>query len=140
MERYNQLFTSRKAPGQRNFGDWGGIIILGRSGINTSSGADSAEIEGFGSGQGPIYGGQPRIDADSSGCLRCVRIEFAGVNLTGVTGNEINGLTMGGVGSRTVIEYVQVSYCGDDSFEWFGGNVNCKYLISYKPTMMTGYR
>ncbi|MBK8380336.1 MAG: hypothetical protein IPL16_00280 [Ignavibacteria bacterium] len=66
------------------------------------------------------------------GVLRYVRIEFAGINLTGVSGNEINGLTMGGVGSRTVIEYVQVSYSGDDSFEWFGGNVNCKYLIAYK--------
>jgi len=54
------------------------------------------------------------------------------VNLTGVSGNEINGLTMGGVGSKTVIEYVQVSYSGDDSFEWFGGTVNCKYLIAYK--------
>jgi hypothetical protein len=64
--------------------------------------------------------------------LRYVRLEFPGVNLTGVSGNEINGLTMGGVGNRTVIEYIQVSYCGDDSFEWFGGNVNCKYLVAYK--------
>ncbi|MFZ1461960.1 MAG: T9SS type A sorting domain-containing protein [Ignavibacteria bacterium] len=126
------LFTSRKPAGQRNAGDWGGIIILGRSGINTSTGIDSAEIEGFGAGLGPIYGGQPRIDNDSSGVLKYVRLEFPGVNLTGVSGNEINGLTMGGVGSRTVIEYVQVSYSGDDSFEWFGGNVNCKYLIAYK--------
>lgn len=126
------LFTSRKPAGQRSAGDWGGIIILGRSGINTASGADSAEIEGFGPGLGPIYGGQPRIDDDSSGVFRYVRIEFGGVNLTGISGNEINSLTMGGVGSRTVIEYVQVSYGGDDSFEWFGGNVNCKYLISYK--------
>lgn len=126
------LFTSRKPAGQRSAGDWGGIIILGRSGINTASGADSAEIEGFGPGLGPIYGGQPRIDDDSSGVLRYVRIEFGGVNLTGISGNEINSLTMGGVGSRTVIEYVQVSYGGDDSYEWFGGNVNCKYLISYK--------
>jgi hypothetical protein len=126
------VFTSREPIGQRNPGDWGGIIVLGRSGINTASGNDSAEIEGFGAGQGPIYGGQPRIDDDSSGVLRYVRIEFGGINLTGVSGNEINGLTMGGVGSKTVIEYVQVSYCGDDSFEWFGGNVNCKYLIAYK--------
>ncbi len=126
------VFTSREPIGQRNPGDWGGIIILGRSGINTASGNDSAEIEGFGAGQGPIYGGQPRNDADSSGVLRYVRIEFAGINLTGVSGNEINGLTMGGVGSKTLIEYIQVSYCGDDSFEWFGGTVNCKYLIAYK--------
>jgi hypothetical protein len=126
------LFTSEKPAGSRNTGDWGGIIVLGRSGINTVSGADSAEIEGFGPGLGPIYGGQPRVDNDSSGVLRYVRIEFPGVNLTGISGNEINGLTMGGVGNRTVIEHVQVSYSGDDSFEWFGGNVNCKYLVAYK--------
>lgn len=126
------LFTSEKPAGQRAAGDWGGIIILGRSGINTASGADSAEIEGFGPGLGPIYGGQPRIDDDSSGVFRYVRIEFPGINLTGISGNEINGLTMGGVGSRTAIEYVQVSYSGDDSFEWFGGTVNCKHLIAYK--------
>jgi len=126
------LFTSQKPAGQRAAGDWGGIIILGRSGINTASGADSAEIEGFGPGLGPIYGGQPRIDNDSSGVFRYVRIEFPGINLTGISGNEINGLTMGGVGSRTVIEYVQVSYSGDDSFEWFGGTVNCRHLIAFK--------
>ena len=126
------LFTSQKPAGQRAAGDWGGIIILGRSGINTASGADSAEIEGFGPGLGPIYGGQPRIDNDSSGVFRYVRIEFPGINLTGISGNEINGLTMGGVGSRTVIEYVQVSYSGDDSYEWFGGTVNCRHLIAFK--------
>jgi hypothetical protein len=126
------VFTSQKPAGQRAAGDWGGVIILGRSGINTATGADSAEIEGFGPGLGPIYGGQPRIDDDSSGVFRHVRIEFAGVNLTGISGNEINGLTMGGVGSRTIIDYVQVSYSGDDSFEWFGGTVNCRHLIAYK--------
>ena len=126
------VFTSQKPAGLRAAGDWGGIIILGRSGINTASGADSAEIEGFGPGLGPIYGGQPRIDNDSSGVFRYVRIEFPGINLTGISGNEINGLTMGGVGSRTVIEYVQVSYSGDDSYEWFGGTVNCKHLIAFK--------
>ncbi|MBS1518175.1 MAG: T9SS type A sorting domain-containing protein [Bacteroidetes bacterium] len=126
------LFTSSMPPGQRSAGDWGGIILLGRAGINTSTGVDSAEIEGFGAGLGPIYGGQPRIDDDSSGVMRYVRIEFPGVNLTGVSGNEINGLTFGGVGSRTVIDYIQVSYSGDDSYEWFGGTVRCKHLISYK--------
>lgn len=126
------VFTSERPAGLRKYGDWGGIIILGRSGINTVTGADSAEIEGFGPGLGPRYGGQPRIDNDNSGVMRYVRIEFPGVNLTGISGNEINGLTMGGVGSETVIEYVMVSYSGDDSFEWFGGNVNCKYLIAYR--------
>jgi len=126
------IFTSEKPAGSRAAGDWGGIIILGRSAINTSSGADSAEIEGFGPGLGPIYGGQPVINDDSSGVIRYVRLEFPGINLTGISGNEINGLTMGGVGSRTIIEYVMVSYSGDDSFEWFGGTVNPKHLIAYK--------
>ncbi len=126
------VFTSRLPIGQRGPGDWGGVIILGRSAINTSTGLDSAQIEGFPPGTGPWYGGQPVVNDDSSGVFRYVRIEFAGVNLTGISGNEINGLTLGGVGSRTVIDHVQVSYCGDDSFEFFGGTVNAKYLISYR--------
>ncbi|MCU0372786.1 MAG: T9SS type A sorting domain-containing protein [Ignavibacteria bacterium] len=126
------VFTSRQPIGIRGPGDWGGIVILGRSGINTSTGIDSAQIEGFPPGTGPWYGGQPVVNDDSSGVLRYVRLEFPGVNLTGLSGNEINGLTMGGVGSRTVIEHIMVSYCGDDSYEWFGGTVNAKYLISYR--------
>lgn len=126
------VFTSRLPIGSRGPGDWGGLIILGRSRINTSTGLDSAQIEGFPPGTGPWYGGQPVVDTDSSGILRYVRIEFPGVNLTGISGNEINGLTMGGVGSKTVIENIMVSYCGDDSFEWFGGTVNAKYLVSYR--------
>ncbi len=124
-------FTSRFPAGQRNPGDWGGIILLGRSGINTSSGLDSAQIEGFPAGQGPWYGGQPVVQDDSSGVIRYVRLEYPGVNLTTISGNEINGLTLGGVGSRTVLEYIQVSYSGDDAFEFFGGTVNAKYLIAF---------
>ncbi len=124
-------FTSRFAPGARAPGDWGGVILLGRSGINTSAGLDSAQIEGFPPGQGPWYGGQPIIQDDSSGVMRYVRLEYPGVNLTGISGNEINGLTMGGIGSRTVLEYIQVSYSGDDAFEFFGGTVNAKYLIAF---------
>lgn len=119
------IFTSAFAPGNRNAGDWGGVVILGRAKINTTTGADTAAIEGFASNI--WYGGQD--DNDSSGILKYVRIEYAGVALA--PNNEINGLTMGGVGKRTVIEYIMVSYCGDDSYEWFGGNVNCKYLVSY---------
>lgn len=125
------IFTSRIPAGQRGPGDWGGIILLGKGRINTVSGADTAAIEGLPvSVQPAYYGGND--DNDNSGVIRYVRIEFSGINLTGVSGNEINGLTMGGVGRGTTIEYVQVSYCGDDSFEWFGGTVNCKYLVSYK--------
>lgn len=119
------IFTSAFPPGNRNAGDWGGIVILGKARINTNTGVDTAQIEGFAT---PIYyGGQD--DNDNSGVLQYVRIEYAGVALA--PNNEINGLTMGGVGKGTTIDHIMVSYCGDDSFEWFGGNVNAKYLVSY---------
>jgi hypothetical protein len=69
-------------------------------------------------------------NSDNSGILSYVRIEFAGYPFE--KDKEINGLTMGSVGSGTQIDHVQVSYCNDDSFEWFGGAVNCKYLIAYR--------
>lgn len=69
-------------------------------------------------------------DADNSGVLSYVRIEFAGYPFK--ADQEINGLTLGSVGSGTKIDHVQVSFSNDDSFEWFGGTVNCKYLIAYK--------
>ncbi len=125
------IFTSRITAGQRGPGDWGGIIILGKARINTVSGADTVAIEGLPPAVQPAYYGG-NDDNDNSGIMRYVRIEFPGINLTGVSGNEINGLTMGAVGKGTTLEYIQVSYSGDDSFEWFGGTVNCRYLISYK--------
>ncbi|MCS7081860.1 MAG: T9SS type A sorting domain-containing protein [Bacteroidetes bacterium] len=119
------VFTSQQPRGQRAPGDWGGIIIAGRAPINVPGG--TAEIEG---GTGTVYGGGANPDPnDNSGVLRYVRIEFPGIAF--LPDNEINGLTLGGVGRGTIIEYVQVSYCGDDAFEWFGGTVNARYLISY---------
>jgi len=120
------VFTSQQPKGQRSAGDWGGIIIAGRARINVPGG--TAVIEG---GTGTVYGGGDNPnDDDSSGVLKYVRIEFPGIAF--LPDNEINGLTLGGVGRKTVIEYIQVSYSGDDSFEWFGGTVNCKYLIAYR--------
>ena len=128
------VFTSQKSPGLRNYGDWGGLIICGRAGVNQPANATlgtqqgEAVIEG---GVGSFYGGGPNPDNDdSSGVLRHVRIEFPGIAFQ--PNSEINGLTCGGVGRKTVIEHVQVSYSGDDSFEFFGGTVNCKWLIAYK--------
>jgi PKD repeat protein len=122
------VFTSDEPAGTRTYGDWGGIIVLGNAPINPVGG--QATIEGgvnnaAGDGQ---YGG-PNA-ADNSGIIRYVRIEYSGIPFS--ANNEINGLTMGGVGSGTIIDYVMVSYNGDDSFEWFGGTVNCKHLIAYK--------
>ncbi len=117
------VFTSNKDAGSRTYGDWGGVILCGNAKINVQGG--TSIVEG---GPDAIYGGT--IDDDNSGTLKYVRIEFAGVALQ--ENKEINGLTMGGVGSKTTLDYVQVSYCGDDSFEWFGGKVNAKHLISFR--------
>ncbi|WP_461491464.1 T9SS C-terminal target domain-containing protein [Pontibacter sp. HJ8] len=116
------VFTSNEAPGARKAGDWGGLIILGNAPVNLGS---AAAIEG---GVDRMYGGS-KAD-DNSGVLKYVRVEFGGIAYQ--TDNEINGITFGGVGSGTEIDFVQVSYSGDDSFEWFGGNVNAKHLIAYK--------
>ncbi len=120
------VFTSELPVGLRGPGDWGGISIAGKASINVPGG--TATIEG---GTGTIYGGgSTPDDNDNSGVLRYVRIEFPGIAF--LPDNEINGLTLGGVGRGTTIEYVQVSYSGDDAFEWFGGTVNAKYLITYR--------
>jgi hypothetical protein len=117
------VFTSNFGPGARAMGDWGGVILLGKAVNNQGI---KIQIEGL---SDPVfYGGTD--NNDNSGILKYVRIEFCGIALS--PNNEINGLTMGSVGKNTEIDYVQVSYCGDDSFEWFGGNVNCKHLISYR--------
>jgi hypothetical protein len=117
------VFTSNMPAGSRNPGDWGGIIILGAAPTNLPS--DNAKIEG---GVDRPYGGTNA--ADNSGVLSYVRIEFPGIAFQ--PDNEINGLTLGGVGNGTQIDHVQVSFCGDDSYEFFGGTVNAKHLIAYK--------
>lgn len=114
------VFTSAQPAGSRKPGDWGGIILCGKARNNQTE----MQIEG---GPRTKHGGTD--DADNSGVVSYVRIEFAGYPFE--TDKEINGLTMGSEGSGTKIDHVQVSYSNDDSFEWFGGTVNCKYLIAY---------
>lgn len=124
------VFTS--GEGTPAPGDWGGIVILGRATTNASfSGTDGqGEIEGGinNSSNDGVYGGTD--DNDNSGKLKYVRIEYAGYPYQ--PDKELNSLTMGAVGRGTEIDYVQCSYGYDDAFEWFGGTVNCKHLISYK--------
>jgi hypothetical protein len=117
------VFTSNAAKGYRNYGDWGGLILCGKAKINVAGG--EAQIEG---GPRSMYGGTD--DNDNSGILKYVRIEFAGIPFQ--PDKEINGLTCGGVGKGTTIDYIQVSMSGDDSYEWFGGCVNVKHIIAYK--------
>lgn len=119
------VMTSDRPMGDRANGDWGGLIIAGRASINIPGG--EAVLEG---GSNTAYGGGANPnDDDDSGIYRYLRVEFSGIEFS--PNNEINGITMGGVGRGTVMEYVQVSYNDDDSFEWFGGTVNGRYLISY---------
>jgi hypothetical protein len=115
------VFTSGKPIGERAPGDWGGVVILGKATTNRST---EPTIEG---GIGRPYGGTN--DADNSGILKYVRIEYAGI--AAMPNSEINGLTLGGVGSGTIIENVQTVYANDDAFEFFGGTVNCKNLYAY---------
>lgn len=115
------VFTSNQPAGQRRAGDWGGLVLLGKAPVNkTPAKVEGEEITEFG-GQDPN---------DNSGELKYVRVEFAGIAYD--PNKEINSLTFGGVGAGTKIEYVQASYGGDDSFEWFGGTTNAKHLISYR--------
>ncbi|HPF89417.1 MAG TPA: hypothetical protein PLL57_02035 [Flavobacteriales bacterium] len=114
------VFTSNQPAGSRDRGDWGGVIICGRAPHNQPS---DPIVEG---GPDASYGGTN--PADDSGILRFVRIEFGGIALQ--PNQEINGLTLAAVGNGTVIDHVQVSYSGDDSFEWFGGTVNAKHLVA----------
>lgn len=117
------VFTSNQPSGSRSYGDWGGIILCGKAPVNTTSG--ESKIEG---GPRSYFGGTDA--ADNSGILKYVRVEYCGVEYA--TDNEINGITFGGVGNGTTVDYVQVSYSGDDSFEWFGGTVNVKHLVAFR--------
>lgn len=128
------VFTSNQVS--RLPADWGGVVLLGNGIINTACatctvGAKTNYIEGFATTFPEIlYGGTN--NADNSGVMSYCRIEFAGVALSATPNSELNSLTMGGVGSGTQIDHIQVSFGGDDGFEWFGGAVDGKYLISFR--------
>ena len=136
------IFTSASLNPQS--GDWGGIVMLGTAKVNQVLTWKGAAVTGLTSVEGGIndtevgYGlagsGDAAFptgnDADNSGILQYARIEYAGYAYQ--PDNELNSLTMAGVGNGTTIDHIQVTYAKDDAFEWFGGTVNCKYLIAYK--------
>ncbi len=127
------IFTSA-APNPQS-GDWGGIVICGKAAVNTSFNgtAGTLQVEGGidnANGDGIAGGGTSPDNADSSGVLKYVRIEYAGYAFQ--PDKEVNSLTLAAVGSKTVIDHIQVSYAKDDAYEWFGGSVNAKYLVAYK--------
>lgn len=116
------VFTSASPVGSRAAGDWGGVIVLGKAPTNKTN----PTIEGLTTNE--TYGGSDA--ADDSGVIRFVRIEFGGVEIA--ANNEINGLTLGGVGNKTIVENVMVKNTLDDCFEFFGGTVNAKNLVCYR--------
>ncbi len=120
------VFTSGEEVGNRAQGDWGGLVILGLAKNNQPGGV--ASIEGLVPSTDTQFGGA--FDNDNSGVLQYVRVEFPGIPLE--PNKELNGITFGSVGSGTTVDHLQVSFSGDDSYEWFGGTVNCKNLIVYR--------
>ena len=126
------VFTSSATPGNKSTGDWGGIVIAGNAKVNVTGGIGTFEGGNLANPDGTTSDGQygGLNDLDNSGELKYVRIEYAGFPFA--PNNELNGLTMGGVGSGTKISYIQVSYGLDDAFEWFGGTVNCDHLVSFR--------
>ncbi len=100
-------------------GDWGGLVICGKAPINSATSA-SAEVSGL------TYGGTNATD--NSGTIRYLRIEYSGAIYN--ANKEFNALSLFGVGSGTIIEYVQFFRSSDDGVEFFGGTVNTSYIVS----------
>jgi hypothetical protein len=126
------VFTSRQSvEGQNNDfsqGQWGGVIVAGRApqancALSNTPGATTCT--GFVEGTSAFYGGN--TPTDNSGRIRYVQINYSGFVIS--PNNELQGLTLAGVGSGTTVEYVQVHNSADDGIEIFGGNVNLRYLV-----------
>jgi hypothetical protein len=131
------VFTSA-SPNPRS-GDWGGIVLCGKADVNTAFNGkqglyqvegelDNAQGDGL-AGYGDLTPATP-VNDDNSGVMSYVRIEYAGYAFQ--PDKEVNSLTMAAVGSGTTIDHIQVTYAKDDAFEWYGGTVNCKYLVAWK--------
>ncbi len=121
------IMTSDAPAGFRNRGDWGGLVWLGDAVTSDGTGVD---IEGIPTASGATYGGSDA--AYDGGTLQYCRIEFAGIALS--PNNELNSLTMGALGSGTVIDHIMVSYAGDDGLEAFGGSNDIRYVVTQATT------
>ncbi|HEU0120440.1 MAG TPA: hypothetical protein VFQ91_07945 [Bryobacteraceae bacterium] len=126
------VFTSAQPFGQRKRGDWGGLVMLGKAPINVAAntngntnGAGTFYIEGMTASDDGLYGGAD--ENHNCGSLSYVRVEYAGSILS--PNNELNSFTWGGCGKGTKVHHLQALYGLDDSFEWFGGTMDAKYLI-----------
>lgn len=145
------VFTANADPmdgtyGVSNHGAWGGVVILGKASTNLTLANAPAAFGGtcsgsscFGTGVGTgyiegfiaantenQYGGSD--DADNSGVFKYVSLRHAGAVINAANGNELNGLTLGGVGNGTEINHVEIVSSNDDGIEFFGGTVNVKHI------------
>ena len=113
-----------------SIGQWGGVVVLGRAPISDCIGAGvvggsvgcQGAIEGVNNG---FFGGA--MANDNSGRIRFLQIRYPGFEVA--PGNELNGLTLGGVGRGTTVDHIQVHNSSDDGIEWFGGTVNSSFLV-----------
>jgi hypothetical protein len=125
------VFTSARAPGSRAPGDWGGLVVVGNATVSRTSviveGSDANVPNG--GAPGVSYSGGT-TDTDNSGTLQFVRVEFAGYGVA--QDAELNSFTFASVGSGTTLDHLQALAGLDDSFEWFGGTVDARYLVSYE--------
>ena len=129
------VFTSTRAAGQRQPGDWGGLILIGNATINRSG---TVSVEGTATdGDAVVSGKNYRInysggtaDDDNSGVLSYVRVEFAGY--APIQDQELNSFTFAAVGSGTRISYLEALAGLDDSYEFFGGGLVGDHLVSYE--------
>ena len=120
------VFTSAKPEGSRESGDWGGVVLLGNAPVNHGQ----VNVEGIPRNDGRgVFGGNDR--RSNCGVLEYVRIEFAGYPIG--ADNELNGLTLGGCGSETLVRHVQVHRAHDDGIEVFGGVADLKYVLISHP-------
>jgi len=117
------VMTSAQKVGNRAQRDWGSLVVFGRAPINEPGG--QAYLEGLPAQPEYQYGGTD--PHDDSGVIRFVRLEFGGFEIE--VNQEINGLTLGGVGDATVIDHLQVHMNKDDGVEFFGGTANAKHLL-----------
>ncbi|HEY9091494.1 hypothetical protein [Parasphingorhabdus sp.] len=131
------IFTSRQnvegTAGVDSIGQWGGIVLLGRAPISdcatggaSNPGGSRDDCEAIVEGpSNAVYGGT--LPGDSSGRLSYVQVRYPGFEVS--PGNELNGITLAGVGSGTFFQNIQVHNSSDDGVEWFGGRVNGKNLV-----------
>ncbi|MFN7919706.1 MAG: hypothetical protein U0Q16_06395 [Bryobacteraceae bacterium] len=127
------VMTSSQPFGKRTRGDWGGMLMLGKAPVNVGANVVAGStnqageffVEGLPAGPDFLYGGND--PDDSCGYMSYLRIEYAGSILS--PGNETNSFTFAGCGKGTQAHHLQAIYGLDDSFEWFGGTMDAKYLV-----------